>query len=94
MKEEYKIKIAAGVAQQVEHNVANVVVEGSTPFTRFFVCLISAHLSPSNYPGPSSGAKESSLRWQPFMVNFLVLKPASEEMRLSSREEIDRDCSA
>ena len=27
----------AGVAQLVEHHVANVVVEGSSPFTRFFL---------------------------------------------------------
>lgn len=27
----------AGVAQLVEHNVANVVVEGSNPFTRSFL---------------------------------------------------------
>ncbi len=32
----------AGVAQLVEHHVANVIVDGSSPFTRFF-CLHRTH---------------------------------------------------
>ena len=32
--------VNAGVAQLVEHHVANVVVEGSSPFTRFFLLAV------------------------------------------------------
>ena len=33
-------KLLAGVAQLVEHHVANVVVEGSSPFTRSFLLVV------------------------------------------------------
>ena len=32
-------EFTAGVAQLVEHDVANVVVDGSNPFARFFYFL-------------------------------------------------------
>ena len=43
----------AGVAQLVEHDVANVVVEGSSPFTRFFVA------SRSPYCGLPNGSQQA-----------------------------------
>ena len=35
MSFELSLKCSAGVAQLAEHDVANVVVEGSNPFARF-----------------------------------------------------------